>query len=94
VHDLERLAELVQGFGLSLAVCINKADLNRDMTLHIRDVCSARGWPVVGELEYDVAVVQAQVEGESIVEFGDSPVADQISKMWDELQAMLDPVEA
>ena len=94
VHDLERAAELVGGFGLPLAVCINKSDLNEDMTLHIREVCATRGWPVVGELDYDVAVVRAQVEAKSIVEYGGSVVADQIQKMWDVLEDLLNKVEA
>jgi len=92
-HDLERAAELVQGFGLTLAVCINKADLNPDMAGRIREVCAARGLPVVGELSYDTAVVKAQVEGKSIVEHGGSPVADQIRDMWKILQDRLEKTE-
>ncbi len=94
VHDLERAAELVGGFGLPLTVCINKFDLNRDMAQHIREVCAARSWPVVGELDYDVSVVRAQVEGKSIVEYGGSVVADQIRKMWAALEDTLKKVEA
>jgi MinD superfamily P-loop ATPase len=93
-HDLERAAELVQSFGLPLAVCINKCDLNPDMAKRIRDLCTDRGFPVVGELDYDIAVVRAQVEGKSIVEYGDSPVADQIRGMWTILNSMLKNLEA
>ncbi|MBN1321266.1 MAG: ATP-binding protein [Thermoleophilia bacterium] len=92
-HDLERAAELVQGFGLTLAVCINKTDLNPDMAGRIREVCAARGLPVVGELSYDTAVVKAQVEGKSIVEYGGSPVADQIRDMWKILEDRLEKAE-
>ena len=88
-HDLKRAADLVQGFGLPLAVCINKSDLNPDMAERIRELCAARGFPVVGELAYDTAVVRAQVEGKSIVEYGGSPVADQIRDMWKILDGML-----
>ncbi len=90
VHDLERAADLVEGFGLPLAVCINKSDLNPDMADRIRELCAARGFPVVGELSYDNAVVRAQVEGKSIVEYGGSPVADQIRAMWKTLDRMLE----
>ncbi len=72
-HDLERAADLVRGFGLPLAVCINKTDLNPDMAGRIRELCAARGLPIVGELSYDIAVVRAQVQGKSIVEYGGSP---------------------
>jgi MinD superfamily P-loop ATPase len=94
VHDLARAAGLVQGFGLPLAVCINKSDLNPDMAERIRQLCTTRGFPVVGELAYDTAVVRAQVQGKSIVECGESPVADQIRDMWKILDRMLEETDS
>jgi MinD superfamily P-loop ATPase len=93
-HDLARAADLVRGFGLPLVVCINKTDLNPEMAGRIRDASSARGFPVVGELAYDGAVTRAQVEGQSIVEYGGSVVADQIRHMWKVLERMLVEAEA
>lgn len=92
-HDLERVAQLVQGFALPLAVCVNKADLNPDMTERIRAFCDEHGFSVVGELSYDTAVVKAQVQGKSILEYGDSPVAAQIRDMWKILDNMLRKAE-
>jgi MinD superfamily P-loop ATPase len=89
VHDLKRAAELVQGFRVPLAVCINKADLDEQMCAQVRDFCSSHGYPVVGELAYDPQVVWAQIEARSIVEFGDSVVAGQIVDMWKNLEYML-----
>lgn len=82
VHDLKRAVELMQSLGLPLVVCINKADLNPDMASHIREVCAARGPRVAGQVSYDTAVVQAQLEGMSIAEYGRSPVAEQIREIW------------
>jgi MinD superfamily P-loop ATPase len=92
-HDLDRAAELVSRFELPMAVCINKTDLNPDMAATIRRACANRGLTVVGELAYDTRVVQAQVEGRSIVEYGGSPVAGQIAKMWESLEKMLTEAE-
>ncbi len=92
-HDLQRAAELVRGFGLPLAVCINKVDLNPETATAIRQVCADEGFPVVGELSYDTAVVRAQVEGKSIVEYGGSVVADQIRDMWKITKTMLEKEE-
>jgi len=94
LHDLERVAKLVQGFGLPLAVCTNKADLNPEMAARIRAFCRARSFPVVGELSYDTTVIRAQVEGKSIVEHGGSVVADQIRQMSTVLTDMMNRVEA
>jgi MinD superfamily P-loop ATPase len=93
-HDLERAAALVQGFGLPLAVCINKSDLNPEMAAGIRDLCQTRGLPVVGELSYDNAVVKAQVAGKSIVEYDGSSVAGQMRDLWQTLKQMLRDEEA
>jgi MinD superfamily P-loop ATPase len=89
VHDLKRAAELVQGFRVPLAVCINKADLNEQMCAQVRDFCASHGYPVVGELAFDPQVVQAQIEARSIVESGDSVVTGQIVNMWKSLENML-----
>jgi MinD superfamily P-loop ATPase len=93
LHDLERLARLVKGFDLPIVVCINKVDLNLDMASGIRDLCAAHEVEVVGELAYDTAVVHAQVQGRSIVETGDGPVADQIRAIWSILENKLIKME-
>lgn len=92
-HDLERAATLVQSFRLPLAVCINKADLNEEIRSDLRQFCAARGYPILGELSYDARVVQAQVEGQTIVEYGDSPVAGQIVELWAKLENLLKKVK-
>lgn len=79
---------------LPMAVCTNKTDLNRNMAATIRRVCAGSGLPVVGELSYDTRVIQAQVEGRSIVEHGGSPVAEEIARMWESLENMLTEAEA
>jgi MinD superfamily P-loop ATPase len=92
-HDLERLADLVKGFGIPMTVCINKADLNPRMAAQIRDACAERGLTMVGELSYDQRVIEAQVRGQSIVEYGGTPVAEQITEMWKNLQTILAEAE-
>ena len=92
-HDLERVAQLVKGFGIPMAVCINKADLNPEMVTRIREDCQRLGLSIVGELSYDKAVTEAQVAGKSIVEYGASTVAAQMEDMWNMLETMIAGVE-
>jgi MinD superfamily P-loop ATPase len=89
LHDLERVAELVRGFGRPLAVCLNKREINRNVAGQVRTYCEACHFPVLGELSYDLAVARAQTEGKSIVEYGRGPIAGQIAQMWDAIQEML-----
>jgi MinD superfamily P-loop ATPase len=88
-HDLERIARLVQGFGRPLAVCVNKRDINPEITGRIEDYCVAKQVPVVGGVDYDPAVTRAQTEGKCIGENGRGPAARQIADMWNVIQTML-----
>ena len=47
-HDLERVSELCRHFQTSLAVIINKHDLNPDETAGIEAFCRNQGYPVMG----------------------------------------------
>ena len=94
LHDLERAVALVKGFGIPLAVCINKSDINPALAAQVRESCEAQGIAVVGELSYDLGVARAQTEGKSISEYGHSRVAGQIAAMWDEIAQMLTATEA
>lgn len=94
MHDLERVAELVRGFGRPLVVCINKSDINLEVAARVRAYCEVQRVPVVGELTYDLAVVEAQTDGKSIVEYGRTAVAQQVTAMWNEIEKILKGMEA
>lgn len=89
LHDLERVAGLAQGFGLQTAICINKSDINPDMTRQI--ACHARsvGLDVMGEVRYDPEVTKAQVRGLSVVEHGDGNAAQDIRRLWENVNAAM-----
>jgi MinD superfamily P-loop ATPase len=93
VHDLERAVRLVRSFAVPMAVCVNKADLNPEIAQSIGALCATRGLPLVGQLAYDNAVVRAQLEGRSIVEYAESQVARQVRDMWAVLDEMLNTTE-
>jgi MinD superfamily P-loop ATPase len=82
VHDLERLVTLVRTFKVPLAVCINKCDLNREMTTQIERLCAASEIEIVGRIAYDTTAVEAQVEARSIIEYNAGPMVDQLRAMW------------
>ncbi len=80
-HDLERILDVADHFGINTAVCINKYDLNPEAAQHIEFLCQERAVFVAGRLPYHPSVVEAMVLGRSVVEMG-GPVADAISEMW------------
>jgi MinD superfamily P-loop ATPase len=82
LHDLSRAAELTKRLGVPAAVCINKYDINESKSVEIESESSARGMPVVGKIEYDKAVTNAQIKGVSLVEYKDNSTAGQIRNTW------------
>ena len=87
-HDLERILDVADHFGINTAVCINKYDLNPEAAQHIEVLCQERAVIVAGRLPYHPSVVEAMVLGRSVVEMG-GPVADAISEMWCVLEKQL-----
>ncbi len=58
-HDLERVLQLTEHFGIPAMVCLNKCDLNPDMAEQIREWGRRAGAPVVAEVPFHPRVVEA-----------------------------------
>lgn len=89
LHDLQRVAELARHFGIAGRVCINKWDLNPEMTGRIEEWANEHGLPVAGRLRYDPQVTQAQIHRQSIVEYATDGVAADIRQLWNEVSTAL-----
>lgn len=85
IHDLERVIEVAQHFRIPVVVCINKYDLNPDISQAISDNCSKNGISVVGKIPYSKIPVNAMVEGMSVVEYSDNELSSNIRSLWSEL---------
>ena len=90
LHDLERVADLTKHFGIQTHVCINKWDLNEDLTLKIESQARLRGHKVVGRIRYDRAVTEAQIQKKSVVEYATDGVASDIKLLWEEVRNAMD----
>jgi MinD superfamily P-loop ATPase len=89
LHDLKRVLDLTRHFDVRAAVCINKFDLNEDISNDIREACNAGNGRFVGEIPYDPLVTQAMVSGKSIMENGSGPAAAGIEKIWTKTKELL-----
>ncbi len=87
-HDLERVLDVADHFGIKTAVCINKFDLNPEAASRIEDLCQERAVMVAGRLPFHPSVIEAMVLGRAVVELG-GPVAEAISGMWNVLEKLL-----
>jgi len=83
-HDLERVLSLTRHFNIPAAVCVNKWDLNAEMTERIEDKARKAGARIAGRIRYDRAVTLAQMQERAVVETEASCVED-IQHVWNEL---------
>ncbi len=83
-HDLERVLSLARHFGIPAAVCVNKWDLNPEMTRKIEDHARRAEARIVGRVRYDRSVTLAQMQGQAVVET-DAPSVEDVQHIWSQL---------
>jgi MinD superfamily P-loop ATPase len=89
-HDLDRVVELTGHFGIPTAVCINKYNINPEITEAIGKRAGEKNMRVTGKIAYDVAVTKAQIAAKTIIEYSSDGLKDQIVSLWDSVLKMLD----
>lgn len=81
-HDLGRVADLTARFGIRTLLCINKADINPQMTARITEEAHKRGIKMVGEIPYDDAFTRAQIMKATVPEYTGGEITEQIKALW------------
>jgi MinD superfamily P-loop ATPase len=88
-HDLERVAGVARHFRVPAWVCVNKWDLNPNMTKRIEAAAGRQGMEVAGRVRYDKTVTAAQVAARTIVEFATDGAASDVRALWQEVGGYL-----
>jgi MinD superfamily P-loop ATPase len=71
-------------------MCINKYDLNLELTEKMENFCKEKGIEVVGKIPYDNVFTQAMIKEQSIVEYEpNGKVSNKISEMWNKINSKL-----
>ncbi|MFA5519146.1 MAG: ATP-binding protein [Spirochaetota bacterium] len=69
LHDLKRVLELADHFRIKALVCINRADINPEITSEIKDFCRKKNITIAGEINSDNAFLHAQRQGKDIITY-------------------------
>jgi MinD superfamily P-loop ATPase len=88
-HDLDRVVELTEHFGIPAAVCVNKYDINPTIAEEIVNKAQQKDLKVVGKISYDTAVTKAQLAAKSIVEYSDGDLKAQVISLWESVLDIL-----
>ncbi len=81
-HDLLRVAQLTSHFRIPTVVCVNKWDLNPEITLQIEEEAREYGVKTAGRIRYDSEITKAQIMKTSVVEYTEGGVSDDIRNIW------------
>ena len=86
LHDADRVIGVAGHFKIPVKVIINKHDLNPDMTGKIEDYCKERKIELIGKVGFDKSVVEAMVNGKTVIEYPESGAGQEITKIWERLK--------
>ena len=88
LHDMQRVAELAVHFKVPGLICVNKYDLNMEMTAKIEAYGLARNMKLLGRIPFDPLFTKAMIKGKNILEHApDSPAAGSIREVWEKLMS-------
>ncbi|QEK13012.1 AAA family ATPase [Crassaminicella thermophila] len=86
LEDFLRVLSLINFFGVKPFVCINKYDINEDMTIEIEKYCKEEGIDVLGKIPFDPCVKEAVNALKPIVSYKESKASKEIIKIWNKLK--------
>jgi MinD superfamily P-loop ATPase len=94
-HDMQRVLAVVQHFGLTPFVCINKADLYQEGALAIKTFCADHGVELLGQIPYDDTVTRAMAQGQPVTAFRpQAAVSRALREVWQGLKVKLNRVSS
>jgi MinD superfamily P-loop ATPase len=83
IHDMERVVDLAAHFKVPGMVCVNKFDLNVEMTQAIEQLAIRHQVAVLGRVAFDPAFTRSMVEGKTLFEYGEpTATQQQVRDIW------------
>ncbi|WP_445474161.1 nucleotide-binding protein [Methanococcoides methylutens] len=90
IHDLERIIQVTDHFGIPAIVCVNKYDINEENTKQIEISCEERGIIVAGKLPYDTIPNKAMIGKKTVIEYSDNGFSESLRDIWRTVSSELD----
>jgi MinD superfamily P-loop ATPase len=90
-HDMDRVIQLAEHFKIPAMICINKADLNPEVSLQIKDYAQERDLTFLGEIPFDPTFTYAMVQAKTVFEYDmNSNAAVAARQLWDKTANFLE----
>lgn len=84
-NDFKRVSELTEHFNIKTYCCINKWDLNKELSLEMKNYCEDKGIKILGEISYDILVNDAINNLVPITSYENSRAGKEIKEMYKRL---------
>jgi MinD superfamily P-loop ATPase len=86
IHDMERVVQLSAHFKVPAMVCVNKYDLNLDLTRNIENFAKKEGLIFLGCIPFDPIFIEAMVQSQTILEYANgSKAGEAVKGIWNHL---------
>ncbi|CAN2039163.1 (4Fe-4S)-binding protein [Candidatus Magnetomoraceae bacterium gMMP-15] len=89
MHDLKRVGELAEFLKIPAMICINKYDLNPEISDQIINLGIEHNMEFLGKIPYDQDVTYAMVAGKSLVEYSNGSAAKAVKELWKKVESFL-----
>ena len=90
-HDMERVAQLAAHFKVPAMICVNKFDLNLELTREIETYAEKKGLSCLGRIPFDPVFTKAMIQAQTVFEYdGRSTVGEAIRGTWQRLTEKLE----
>ena len=90
IHDMERVVQLSAHFKVPAMVCVNKYDINLDLTRNIENFTKEKGLGFLGCVPFDPIFTEAMVQSQTIFEYGNgSKAGEAVKGIWNSLSNAL-----
>lgn len=86
IHDMERVVDLAAHFKVPGMVCVNKFDLNVEMTGAIEQLALQRNIAVLGRISFDPSFTRSMIEGKTLFEYSEPNATwQQVRDVWTQI---------
>lgn len=89
LEDLKRVVTLSAQFGIRTFVCVNKADINDEISSQIEEYCKDNNVKFVGRIPFDDTVLKSINELKPIIYYEDSIANQAIRQVWENTKNLL-----
>lgn len=93
IHDLTRVLDVCKHFNIPGMVCINKFDINPDVSRQIEKYCQNIDVIMTAKIPFDEAINQALVNSQPAVKYCTANSVKQIEMVWHDVTNYLNKIE-